>query len=415
MSLKLLQNKKYILGCSFGPDSMALFDMLQKEGFEFVVCFVNYHTREESDVEEASIKEYCSKHQVKLYIKKDVLYNPNEDGNFEAWARQVRYQFFKQVFDIENAYATLIAHHQDDLLETYIMQKNRRMIIPFYGLKEETVLYDMKIIRPLLGYSKKELLEYCHTNNIPYSIDYTNLEDIHTRNQIRHSIVEHLTLEERTNYINEIININETRKTDIEEGKKTISENILRLEDYYKCHNDMAKTFAIYYFIEKNTSMFDITKGRITEIQKIIDSKKPNIQTKLNDNFFLIKEYDYIKILSSKKMSSQDYSYIIEKPCEFKQGILTLNLLKDTSHRNITSDDYPLTIRTYKSNDVIILKGVKRDVRRLFIDWKMPSRVRSIWPIFVNKDGRIIYIPRYSSDFVADSKSDLIIDLNESE
>ena len=71
----------------------------------------------------------------------------------------------------------------------------------------------------------------------------------------------------------------------------------------------------------------------------------------------------------------------------------------------MTNDsDYPLTIRTYQPGDKTIISNYQVLVRRLFIDWKMPLYLRKRWPLFVNKDNKIVYIPRYKSNFeVSDS------------
>ena len=65
--LNLDKNKRYLLACSFGPDSMALFDMLKKEGITFEVAHVNYHLREESDSEETALRGYCKNQRVRLF------------------------------------------------------------------------------------------------------------------------------------------------------------------------------------------------------------------------------------------------------------------------------------------------------------------------------------------------------------
>ena len=67
--LNLEKNKKYLLACSFGPDSMALFDMLLKEGYKFSVAHVNYHLREEADEEESKLRDFCFDHNIGIYVK----------------------------------------------------------------------------------------------------------------------------------------------------------------------------------------------------------------------------------------------------------------------------------------------------------------------------------------------------------
>ncbi len=411
MKLDLKNDEKYILACSFGPDSMALFDMLLKQNYSFIVCFVNYHTRKESEIEEKSIKEYCLKYNIKLYVKNDVYFNSNKDGNFEAWARDIRYKFFRHISRIENTYATLIAHHQDDLLETFVMQKERHMLIPFYGISKETTLYDMKIVRPLLEYKKKDLLLYCASNNVPYSIDYTNLEDVHTRNKIRHNYVEKLSDEERNTLLKEIENINKKRNLEINEAKSYLSNNYVDLNAFNKIEDENVKLFILYFLIQRETSLYNISKSRLYEILKLIKSNKPNLEMVLNSDFKLVKSYDALKV---NKVNTDDINYEVKL---LEPGVLTtryfkLDFLKDTSNRNITIDDYPLTIRSYKPGDYVEIKGIKRSVRRLFIDWKMPLNIRKYWPVFLDKNGRIIYVPRYQNDFKSNEDTNLEIFTN---
>ena len=87
--LNLDKNKKYLLACSYGPDSMALFSMLLKEVYKFEVAHVNYHFRKESDQEEKELREYCSKYNINIhlldnkekYSKMAKAVNPYGDGH----------------------------------------------------------------------------------------------------------------------------------------------------------------------------------------------------------------------------------------------------------------------------------------------------------------------------------------------
>ena len=90
--MNLDKSKKYVVACSFGPDSMALLDMMIKENYDLVVAHVNYHKRKESDFEQSSLIEYCKKHGVHCCVldKRDLKHA----GNFQEWARRFRYQFF---------------------------------------------------------------------------------------------------------------------------------------------------------------------------------------------------------------------------------------------------------------------------------------------------------------------------------
>ena len=180
--LNLEKNRHYLLACSFGPDSMALFDMLLKEGYKFSVAHVNYHLRRESNEEESKLRDFCVKHNIGIYVK-DV----NEvlgESNLEMKCREIRYNFFISVIKENKFDALLVAHQEDDLIETYLMQKRRKNLVNYFGIKEISYFADIEIIRPLLRYRKEELLMYCRMFNVPYAIDKTNLEDHFLRNQI---------------------------------------------------------------------------------------------------------------------------------------------------------------------------------------------------------------------------------------
>ena len=89
--LNLDKNSKYLLACSFGPDSMALFYMLVTQGYHFDCAIVNYHLREESDSEVKDLEEYAAQHGVKVYVYE---YEGKLERNIESRCREIRYSFF---------------------------------------------------------------------------------------------------------------------------------------------------------------------------------------------------------------------------------------------------------------------------------------------------------------------------------
>lgn len=70
----------------------------------------------------------------------------------------------------------------------------------YYGLSKKNCIYNVKVIRPLLNKSKKQLIKYCDNNKIVYGIDESNLNNDYERNRIRHQEVEKLSLEQKKNY-----------------------------------------------------------------------------------------------------------------------------------------------------------------------------------------------------------------------
>lgn len=407
MNLNIDKTKLYLLACSFGPDSMALFDMLRKENVSFVVCHVNYHKRGDvSNFEEKSLKEYCNKLNIKFEcLDTSKLEKPSSNVNFQAYARDVRYAFFKKIYLKYGASGLFVAHQLDDLLETYLIQKKRDAYVSSYGLEKESFNYGMKIFRPLLDYSKKELEEYDLKNNIPYSIDSSNLTDLYTRNKIRHSVIEKLSLEEKQKILDEIRQKNISLCSDRKfakafiDGRDSISTSEIDKLDIEQF------SFVLFELVNKY-GIYSISKNKIESLKNLVNSSKSNIKVKLSDTIFYCQEYGEITIYETKRK----YSYLLEKPGVYSFDEFDLDFT-NAEDRNIKEADYPLIIRNSNKNDKYIIKNYTKSVSRLFLDWKMPWHLRQDWPVIVNKNGEIIYIPRYRKKFVDNHTSKFFIKL----
>ena len=398
--LNLEKNRHYLLACSFGPDSRALFDMLLKEGYKFSVAHVNYHLRKESNDEEAKLRDYCFDHNIGIYVR-DV----NEilgDSNLEMKCREIRYSFFINVMKENKFDALLVAHQEDDLIETYLMQKRRKNLVNYFGIKEISYFSDIEIIRPLLRYRKEELLMYCRMFNVPYAIDKTNLEDHFLRNQIRHSVVEKLSPIERKDILSEIDQANE-KLSQIFITISKIKDN--SVEEYLRL-NDVEFLYALVALGRKLKTDFIISKKQGEELRKVLLSEKPNIALNV-DGLCFFKEYD--KLGFREFDEALDYFYDLTEPGILDTPYFYLDFTVDSSNRNVKEDDYPITIRNAQKDDEYEISGYKKELRRLFIDWKMPESIRNRWPIIVNKDGIIVYVPRYQKDFVPEENCNFFV------
>lgn len=401
--LNLDKNQRYLLACSFGPDSMALFHMLVNEGYYFEVAHVNYHLRKESIEEQENLRAFCQKNHVVFHLK-DVEEKLSKT-NIEKRCRDLRYLFFKKVIENNNLDAVLTGHHQDDVIETYIMQKRRRNLVLYYGIKEKMTINEVTIVRPLLNFSKKFLLDYCKNHHVPFAIDKSNLTDRYLRNVIRHKVVEKLTNEERKKYLLEIKKSNEQLQAildKITQIDNCLNESYLRLND----------TELLYALVLKGRQLkidFKMSKKQGIEIRKILSSKTPNISIVI-DGISFNKNYDSFSF--SRLENSNDFSYILEKPSKLETPYFYLDFTRESENRNVTEKDYPLTIRNAKPSDKYLIKDYSKTMRRLFIDWKMPTYLRKRWPIILNREGRVIYVPRYRSDFIPEDNCNFYVKKN---
>lgn len=386
--LSLNKQKKYLVAVSGGPDSMALMDVLRKQKYCFEIAHVNYHHREEALSEQKMIEEYSLKYSLKLHIKHAYF----EQGNFEDWAREERYTFFKEICEKERLDGCIVGHHQDDLLETYLLQL-KRGFVEYYGLKDVAIIKNINIYRPLLKYRKKDLEEYCINEKIPYSFDVTNNDCSLSRNKIRHDIVNKLNENERNNLLNDIQKRN--KEIDLQ---NEILENFplesLSINDIKKM-DDTLKIRLLYNFIKYHTSGLRLGTSRIKDIITKIENCNGNKKIKLNNNFELIKEYDCLNVV---EICLYNYSIVIDKPCVIDNEFIYFDLLKDPSRFYIKSEDYPLIIENVTGLETVKIGNINKKVNRILIDEKIPLLQRLYWPKIVNNKGRIIYLPRRSFD-----------------
>jgi len=173
---------KNLLAFSAGVDSSALFFMLLENGIEFDIAIVNYGTRASSDTEEAHAKALAKRYNLTCHTIKAPQYN----SRFEQNAREFRYRFFHNLI-VEYGYNTLLTAHQlNDQLEWLLMRLTRGAgVSELLGLEESSQRDGYILVRPLLEYSKDELLGYLRENKYPYFIDETNGDDRYERNRFR--------------------------------------------------------------------------------------------------------------------------------------------------------------------------------------------------------------------------------------
>lgn len=399
MSLNLEHNAHYLLACSYGPDSMALLDMLKKEGYNFSIAMVNYNLRKESTKERDDLIKYCEANNIRYHIKN--VETPIS-GNIENTCRLLRYLFFKTLFEKEQYDALLVGHHLDDLLETYYLQKQRKNLVKCYGLQKNTTIFGLTIIRPLLDYTKDDLLRYCQKNNVPFAIDNTNLEDKYERNKIRHHVINKMSLNEKQELAKHIKNLN----IELSSKLSYIASLDINDIDVISSLNDEDFNFAIFKLLEQKKLFHPVSQKLGKELCKIVLSKKANVEFKITKTISFVKSYKRCYFLASWEQN--DFCYEVMNPTIIDNEYFYLDLTGDVSNRKVSKDTYPFIIRNAKPDDIYIVDGHAKTFRRLFIDWKVPLSVRKRYPVFV-KNNHIFYAPRYQSDFVLDTNCNFYI------
>jgi tRNA(Ile)-lysidine synthetase-like protein len=200
----IIKPGRYVVAVSGGVDSIVLLDLLrQNKDLELVVAHFDHGIRSDSVSDRLLVEQVAKKRKLPFYFDEGKL-GPNAS---EATARAKRYEFLNNTKEKTKSKAVITAHHQDDLLETAIINilrgTNRR------GLSS---MYSSNIIRPLLPYKKQDLLKYASLQNLVWNEDNTNKDTKYLRNYIRLEIIPKLTPVQRDSVLEIITNSKESNE-----------------------------------------------------------------------------------------------------------------------------------------------------------------------------------------------------------
>lgn len=399
--LNLNKKDKYILGCSSGPDSMALFFLLLKEKYDFVVCNIDYNYRDNSIEETNLVRKYCNDNNIPFYTK-NVLFQ-DIYGNFEAWARKIRYDYFEEIGNKLNIKNVLIAHNMDDLIETYLMQKERKTILDYYGLHEIYKRNDMVIIRPLLSFTKSQLKNICVNNNIKFILDPTNNDITLKRNYIRHKILPFYSYDEKVKMVEKIKKLNIKIENEIEYVKSLMCDKLSISIDNYTKLNTLQKNYLFHLLLKHTSTHFNISNGIINEINSSIENSNFKYKCLINDDYISLDNNLVSLVIKNVKYKYEFNSnfvkcgpFLINYDELFKNNKITFGMIRPLQE-----------IKTIKINNYV------KKVNRLFIDWKLPHYLRPFWPAIYDENGKFIYTPRYRKEFLKKNSNILNFDIHE--
>ncbi len=184
-----------LLAFSGGADSMALLDMLQKENpyAPILLAHVNHGIRGEEALRDRT---FCGKIAKErgleiAILDVDVPTLAKERGqSIEEAARDVRYAFFADLMKERNIPILLTAHHADDHLETLLFRIARGTgLSGLGGIAPIRPFATGHLARPLLGFTKQEILQYCKENALAFVTDSTNADTAYARNRIRAEVI----------------------------------------------------------------------------------------------------------------------------------------------------------------------------------------------------------------------------------
>lgn len=414
-----------IVACSGGPDSMCLLDLVNtlkdELNLKIIVAHVNHKLRKESEEEQEMVKEYAIKNNLIFELLEITNYTNNKFS--EEDARKKRYIFFEELIRKYNGNILLTAHHGDDLIETILMRITRGSNLNGYiGIKMINDNGTYKILRPLLTTTKEEILKYVNKNEIPFRIDKTNEELEHTRNKYRHYILPFLKKE--NNKVNEkYLKFSK----ELIEYDNFVNTYIINNHFYVDNYIDINKINKESNFIKRKTlellikeiqkkDIFNISDEQVKNLMKLYTLDNKSID--LNNNYQGINSYGKLMII--KKESDKLENKILDKSILLNNMYFYYNDKDKIDNTNscilLDSNEIklPLYLRAYEKGERIKIKNLNgsKKVSDIFIDCKVSKHKRSTYPILVDANNTVLWIPNLKkSQFSKDisEKYDIII------
>lgn len=294
---------------------MLMLHLFVNNGFPVAVAHCNFGLRgHESDGDEQFVVDYCDQHNIACYIAhfKTSEFASEEGISIEMAARDLRYDWFNQLLDKHGYDYLATAHHQDDLIETFLINLSRGSGIKgLSGIQAKSG----RIIRPLLFTNRAEILDYCHRMSIVFRTDSSNIETVYKRNLIRHQILpllEEVNTAFRKNALKTIGNLNETGLL-FQQRMSEIKEMVYSEDE----QGVMIQIEKLLNLGPLRTILFELIRPfgfQAEQTDDIIDSlNKESGRKFFSEDYRLVKDREYLLI--STRHQKQHKVFYIEEDC----------------------------------------------------------------------------------------------------
>lgn len=392
------RDEKILVTVSGGVDSVVLLDLLCAMEVECGVAHCNFHLRgNESDGDFEFVKNLVKEKGLAFYSKDfdTKKYAEENKISIEMAARDLRYNWFEELREVYNYKYIAVGHHADDVAETVLINLARGTgIHGLSGIKSKLG----KIVRPLLPFPRKRILEYAKEYSLDFREDSTNAETDYVRNKIRHQIMP--VLEE----INPAI-------------RATMTENVQRFREVEQIYNNVIEEERLHLVLSRgNQLLISISKLKelLAPVSHLYELLSPygfhhrdirniaksiyGISGKLfySATYQVLRDREYLIVSEISETNHREYliredSYTLDLPIEIKVSFLNKNeTFKFSANSKIACFDanllqFPLKLRKWKEGDSfqpIGMKG-KKKISDFFIDQKFSlQEKKNTWLLF---------------------------------
>ncbi|MDZ7658663.1 tRNA lysidine(34) synthetase TilS [Fodinibius sp.] len=348
----------FIIAVSGGVDSMSLLHSLYKLNISGIAAHVNYQKRGEASDKDAELVAEKAEEWGFQFELKEV--NPEEARvkNFQQWARNVRYSFFRDLVTKHEADGIALAHHRDDQVETILQKLFRGAGMASWSSMD---VWDGELFRPFLTVSRRQIENYAEQKGIPFRTDESNLENNFARNFLRNQWTEKLA-EFFPGWKENILRVGEESQN-YEDALEWIADRISdrngikkQLFDELEPGLQRALVLHLIKIKEPDIQISQQNLHRVSELEKLQTGKRIGITSE----FSIVRDREHYKITRSTKNAFSPRiltrSSLENSEVEVGNHVLTVEQFTDPNLGNALFMDadkisWPITLRRWEEGD----------------------------------------------------------------
>ncbi len=194
--------RRAVVACSAGVDSMVLLDLLHQyyrsrvQECELIACYLNHGQRsvKQTNQDKRTIRAFCAANNIKFIARKLKLKKSASERDMRLARYQALARVAKSDSNLKEDATIFTAHHANDNLETFLFRlirgahpANIRGILP--RARRTTLAGSLKLARPLLPFTKEDLISRARHTGLVWHEDQTNADTRHARNAIRWQLI----------------------------------------------------------------------------------------------------------------------------------------------------------------------------------------------------------------------------------
>lgn len=444
------KNSTILVGVSGGPDSMALLHFLRSISsewhFKIIVVSVDHQLRgKEAREDLCYVQEQCEKWGIPFIgAARDVpSYKRKRQIGTQLAAREMRYRFFAEQMDKQQADYLALGHHGDDQVETMLMHLVRTASsTSFSGIPVKRKFASGEIIRPFLCVTKSDINTYCQEKRISPRLDPSNEETDYTRNYFRKNLLP--VLKSKNNNLHQTVQrLSETLQTDeaflqreaadmvdevvkFDNNGKVVSLEINQFKSHALALQRRAYHLILNYLYDKLPE--NLSYVHEADFFALLEVNRGNVQIDFPCNLKLEKSYQKIRFYFQSRDARQPvHEETLHVPGQISlendsiiTAVYTDVIPEEDEHTYICPAEgvsIPLHIRTYRAGDRMSWRGLQgsKKIKDIFIDAKIPRYERGTWPLVTDDNGDVLWLiglKKGQTESQAEKSSSSYIQLN---